>query len=90
MNSHTLSRRSALASTDGIAATAATSTVSVPNPAAANAGFGVGGIHAIPDLAPQWKKLDLAEILSYQRRVKGSNEGIWPLFIGYGKQGLSD
>jgi hypothetical protein len=64
MNSHTVSRRSALAGTDGIAATAATSTVSVPNPAAANAGFGVGGIHAIPDLAPHWKKLDLAEILS--------------------------
>jgi nicotinamidase-related amidase len=63
MNSHTVSRRSALAGTDGIAATAATSTVSVPNPAAANAGFGVGGIHAIPDLAPHWKKLDLAEIL---------------------------
>ena len=64
MNSHTVSRRSALAGTDGIAATAATSTVSVLNPAAANAGFGVGGIHAIPDLAPHWKKLDLAEILS--------------------------
>src|SRR5690625_6030177 len=23
----------------------------------------LGGIHAIPELAPQWKKLDLAEIL---------------------------
>src|SRR4051812_36490679 len=27
---------------------------------------------------------------SYQRRVKGSNEGIWLPFIGHGKQGLSD
>ena len=26
--------------------------------------FGVGGIHAIPVMAPHWKKLDLAEILS--------------------------
>lgn len=25
---------------------------------------GVGGVHAIPPLAPQWKKLDLAEVLS--------------------------
>jgi hypothetical protein len=24
----------------------------------------VGGIHAIPEMAPQWKELDLAEILS--------------------------
>jgi transposase len=28
--------------------------------------------------------------LSYQRRVKGSNEGIWLPFTEHGKQGLSD
>jgi nicotinamidase-related amidase len=30
----------------------------------AQAASNVGGIHAIPELHPQWKKLDLAEILS--------------------------
>jgi hypothetical protein len=30
----------------------------------ASAASGVGGINAIPELAPQWKDLDLAEILS--------------------------
>src|SRR5260370_34451571 len=30
----------------------------------ASAASGVGGINAIPELAPQWKELDLAEILS--------------------------
>ena len=30
----------------------------------ASAASDVGGIHAIPELAPQWKELDLAEILS--------------------------
>ena len=28
--------------------------------------------------------------VSYQRRVKGSNEGIWLPFTEHGKQGLSD
>jgi nicotinamidase-related amidase len=33
-------------------------------PQAGSAAEPIGGVHAIPELAPQWKKLDLAEILS--------------------------
>jgi len=54
------SRRQVIAGTAGIAAR--------PSPASATAARAdttdttLGGIHAIPELAPQWKKLDLAEI----------------------------
>ena len=53
------SRRDAL---KGIAGAAAAATLL--SSASARADEKVGGVHAIPELAPQWKKLDLAEILS--------------------------
>src|SRR3954471_14834947 len=34
--------------------------------------------------------IDAKPLALYQRRVKGSNEGIWLPFTGHGKQGLSD
>jgi len=59
MNLPLTSRREALAGAVGIAA----ASVLVANKTA-SAASGVGGINAIPDLAPQWKKLDLAKILA--------------------------
>jgi len=52
-------RRAALLGTMGAAAA-----VAMPRIRMAHAATNVGGIHAIPDLAPQWKKLNLKEILS--------------------------
>jgi nicotinamidase-related amidase len=46
----------------GAATVAAASTIATSQLSAASAS--VGGINAIPELAPQWKKLNLAEILS--------------------------
>jgi nicotinamidase-related amidase len=51
------SRREALVGAMGLATAAATGTVAAATPS-------VGGINAIPELAPQWRKLDLAEILA--------------------------
>jgi nicotinamidase-related amidase len=59
MNSPLTSRREALAGAVGIAA----ASVLAANETA-SAASGVGGINAIPELAPQWKKLDLAKILT--------------------------
>ena len=59
MNHPRTSRREALLGAAGIAAV---SLIAANN--SANAASGVGGINAIPELAPQWKELDLAEILS--------------------------
>jgi nicotinamidase-related amidase len=56
MNFPLASRREALVSV------AATSVLIASK--SASAASGVGGINAIPELAPQWKELDLAEILS--------------------------
>jgi nicotinamidase-related amidase len=59
MNLPLTSRRAALAGAVGIAA----ASVLVANKTA-SAASNVGGINAIPELAPQWKKLDLAKILA--------------------------
>src|SRR6266446_90995 len=59
MNSSRTTRRDILA---GAATLAAASTIGTQSGLAAPAS--VGGINAIPELAAQWKKLDLAEILS--------------------------
>ena len=58
MTSFPTTRRSVLA---GGATLAAASTVGQSGFAAPES---AGGVNAIPELAPQWKKLDLAEILS--------------------------
>uniref|UniRef100_UPI001C2FEC12 hypothetical protein n=1 Tax=Stenotrophomonas sp. GbtcB23 TaxID=2824768 RepID=UPI001C2FEC12 len=44
----------------GLAVAVAGASSAKANQTAAN----MGGIHAIPELAPHWKQLDLAEILS--------------------------
>src|SRR5258707_13911444 len=59
MNFPLASRREALV---GAASVAAASVLVADK--SASAASGVGGINAIPELAPQWKELDLAEILS--------------------------
>src|SRR5258708_9825464 len=59
MNFRLASRREALV---GAASVAAASVL--VGDKSASAASGVGGINAIPELAPQWKELDLAEILS--------------------------
>lgn len=58
MTDLTLSRRDALLGTAAVAtaATMASGGASASSPE-------LGGVHAIPELAPQWKKLDLAEVL---------------------------
>jgi hypothetical protein len=59
MNFPLASRREALAGAVSIAATS----IIIANKSA-SAASGVGGINAIPEIAPQWKDLDLAEILT--------------------------
>jgi nicotinamidase-related amidase len=60
MGSAVSTRRAVLAGAAvGLAAAAATTSIS-----SARAASGVGGINAIPELAPQWKKLDLAKVLA--------------------------
>ena len=59
MNHAGTSRREAMLGAAGLAA----ATIIVANNTA-SAASGVGGINAIPELAPQWKELDLGEILS--------------------------
>lgn len=54
-----ISRRNAVL---GVASVAAAATISSTK--GVQAAENVGGIHAIPELASQWKELDLAEILS--------------------------
>lgn len=49
---------------DAVAGIAALAVASATLPAEKASAASVGGVHAIPELAPQWKKLDLAEILS--------------------------
>lgn len=63
MDEHLASRRKAISGMVGLAAASATMGA-LSAPKAAIAASGVGGVNAIPELAPQWKKLDLAEILS--------------------------
>ncbi len=53
-------RRAAMLGSLGLAAAVVGTSSAKASQTAAN----VGGIHAIPELAPQWKELDLAEILS--------------------------
>jgi len=55
-------RRQVIAGTAGLAAAAVAA--SATETRADTAAAAQGGIHAIPELAPQWQKLDLAEILS--------------------------
>ena len=55
------SRRQVLTATSGLAVGAI---VAGAKSTSTRADATVGGINAIPELAPQWKKLDLAEILS--------------------------
>jgi nicotinamidase-related amidase len=57
-----LDRRTFVATMAGAVATASTIAGSA---AAADDPSKLGGIHAIPELAPHWKKLDLAKILRY-------------------------
>ena len=57
MESFSVTRRAALAGAAGMAATLVAAKAQA-------ASTDVGGIHAIPELAPHWKELDLAEILS--------------------------
>jgi nicotinamidase-related amidase len=60
MESAVSTRRAVLAGAAvGLAAAASTTSIS-----SARAASGVGGINAIPELAPQWKKLDLAKVLA--------------------------
>ena len=59
MEQPTASRRQALTGVAGLAAAAA-----IVAPKLASAAVPPSGVDAIPELAPQWKKLDLAEILS--------------------------
>src|SRR5260221_4478185 len=59
MNFPLASRREALVG----AASVAAASVLAANSSASDASA-IGGINAIPELAPQWKELDLAEILS--------------------------
>jgi nicotinamidase-related amidase len=61
MEQQSPSRRNLLAGASGVAITAA---VAVAASKSAIAEQTVGGINAIPELAPQWRNLDLAEILS--------------------------
>jgi hypothetical protein len=59
MDTNGASRRQVLIGALGLAIASA-----VGAEALAVAGPSVGGVSAIPELAPQWKKLDLGEILS--------------------------
>lgn len=59
MDTGKISRRDAMTGAAGAVAAAA-----MLGTKSAQAAENVGGIHAIPELAPQWKELDLAEILS--------------------------
>ena len=56
-----LDRRNFVATMAGAVAAAST----LATTAAADDPSKLGGIHAIPELAPQWKKLDLVKILRY-------------------------
>ncbi|MBS4220666.1 cysteine hydrolase [Bacillus sp. FJAT-49711] len=49
----------------------------------------IGGIHAIPDLAPQWKKLDLAEILTRRAAFVSVSQNK-SLYESWGAQGHED
>jgi nicotinamidase-related amidase len=60
MESAVSTRRAVLAGA-AVGFAAAASTTSISSAWAAN---GIGGVNAIPELAPQWKKLDLAKILA--------------------------
>jgi nicotinamidase-related amidase len=61
MEAPNTSRRQVLTAATGLALA---STAELASPRAAPAAEPVGGVRAIPELAPQWKRLDLAEILS--------------------------
>lgn len=60
MDNVVATRRAAMLGSLGLAAAVVGTSSAKASQTAAN----VGGIHAIPELAPQWKELDLAEILS--------------------------
>src|SRR5262245_38705240 len=59
MEKLTMTRRDAMFATVGASAMTV-----FPVSGTAQAAATIGGAHAIPELAPQWKKLDLKEILS--------------------------
>ena len=71
MDSSFASRRDILAGVVAGTAVAATATLGA-SPAAAD--VSVGGIAAVPELAPQWKKLDLAEILKRPAAFKSVSQ----------------
>lgn len=62
MQDELITRRDAVVAAAGVVG--ATAAASIPSAAAATGGRERGGIHAIPELAPHWKELDLREILS--------------------------
>ncbi|HWK38291.1 MAG TPA: cysteine hydrolase [Hyphomicrobium sp.] len=65
-NSATTTRRQFVGTAAGTVAAAAAAAVSVGGQALASEDKSkLGGIHAIPELAPQWRELDLAKILKY-------------------------
>src|SRR5260370_35941432 len=72
MNFPLASRREALVGAVSIAA----ASVLVADKSA-SAASGVGGINAIPELAPQWKELDLAEILSRPAAYMSVSQNKW-------------
>jgi nicotinamidase-related amidase len=59
MDTGNMTRRNTLVAAVGVAAAATTASTK-----SAQAVENIGGIHAIPELAAQWKELDLADILS--------------------------
>lgn len=80
------SRRQVIAGTAGLAAVAlaAGATETRADTAAAQ-----GGIHAIPELAPQWQKLDLAEILSRPAAFVSISQ-VKSLYEPWGAQGAEN
>ena len=83
----TASRRQVIAGTAGLAAA---TLVATSSPARADtAAAAQGGIHAIPELAPQWQKLDLAEILSRPAAFVSISQ-VKSLYEPWGAQGAEN
>lgn len=81
------SRRQVIAATAGLAAAA---TLANSTEARADADAAAqGGIHAIPELAAQWKKLDLAEILSRPAAYVSISQ-VKSLYEPWGAQGAEN
>jgi nicotinamidase-related amidase len=77
-------RRFATAAVGGIVAAGISSIAS--SAAAAEDRSKLGGIHAIPELAPQWKQLDLAKILRYPAAFLSVSQNK-SLYESWGAQG---